>query len=83
LVSVRDVGAQIELAVQDRGPGISEEDLPRVFDRFYTTRGSARGTGLGLALTRAVVEAHRGTIEATSTAGEGARFVVRLPHRAS
>jgi signal transduction histidine kinase len=72
-------GASITIVVEDSGPGIPVDDLPRVFDRFYTTRGATRGTGLGLALVRAVVEAHGGTVVAESPAGQGARFVVTLP----
>jgi two-component system sensor histidine kinase ChvG len=68
-----------EIVVEDTGPGILAEDVPRVFDRFFTRRETKSGTGLGLALTRAVVEAHGGTIHAQSPAGKGARFVVRLP----
>lgn len=71
------------LAIKDSGPGIAAEDLDRVFDRFFTTRRHAKGTGLGLALTRAVIEAHDGTIHAESAPGEGARFTVRIPKNAS
>jgi len=67
------------VVVSDDGPGIAPEDLPRVFDRFFTTRGESRGTGLGLALARAVVEAHGGTIHAESPPSGGARFVIRVP----
>jgi two-component system OmpR family sensor kinase len=69
--------------VEDRGPGISQEDLPHVFDRFY--RGEkARdretgGSGLGLAIVKSIVEAHGGSVDATARAGEGATFTVRLP----
>jgi two-component system sensor histidine kinase ChvG len=69
----------VRVAVRDSGPGIREEDLPRVFSRFFTTRGRQRGTGLGLALARAVAEAHGGTVVASSVAGDGATFEVRLP----
>ncbi|WP_437663319.1 sensor histidine kinase [Sorangium sp. So ce1182] len=68
-----------EIEVTDTGPGIPAEDLPRVFDRFFTRRSSGRGTGLGLALARAIVEAHGGTLEAASPPGEGACFTIRLP----
>ena len=67
------------LCVRDDGPGITESDLPHVFDRFYSTRGHARGTGLGLALSRAIVEAHEGRVEAHSEPGKGATLIVELP----
>jgi two-component system sensor histidine kinase ChvG len=79
LIQVGREGEEAEVVVSDDGPGITPEDLPRVFDRFFTTRGDRRGTGLGLALARAVVEAHGGTIRAQSPPEGGARFVVRLP----
>ncbi len=69
------------LSVSDTGPGISPEDLPRVFERFYRadkSRSSAN-TGLGLAISRAIIAAHGGSIEAASPAGQGATFTVRLP----
>lgn len=75
-------GGRIELRVSDTGPGIAQEDLPRVFQRFFTTRGRERGSGLGLALVRAVVEAHGGTVSVSSsstTPGRGATFRVELP----
>ncbi|HZO17142.1 MAG TPA: HAMP domain-containing sensor histidine kinase [Polyangiaceae bacterium] len=65
--------------VRDSGPGIEPELLPRVFDRFFTARADRRGTGLGLALAKAIVEAHGGSISADSPDGEGACFTVRLP----
>jgi signal transduction histidine kinase len=73
------VGNDAVVTVSDSGPGISPEDLPRVFERFYTTRGERRGTGLGLALTRAVVEAHGGRIQVTSPPAHGAVFEFTLP----
>lgn len=76
----RGVG-QIVVTVTDTGPGIAEDDLPRVFTRFFTTRGRQRGTGLGLALVKAVVQAHGGTVGVRSKAGAGALFEVQLPAR--
>ena len=76
-VRVRADGDGAVLEVTDDGPGITAEDLPRVFRRFFTTR--ARGTGLGLALVRAVAEAHGGDVTARSVVGEGATFTLRLP----
>ena len=78
-VSVRTEGDVAEVRVEDSGPGIPEGELGRVFDRFFTTRGRERGTGLGLALVKATVEAHGGTVNATSEPGRGATFVLRLP----
>ncbi|PTL83615.1 HAMP domain-containing sensor histidine kinase [Vitiosangium sp. GDMCC 1.1324] len=67
------------VTVSDSGPGISPADLPHVFDRFFTTRQEQRGTGLGLSLARAVIEAHGGRIEVASPPGQGAIFTIHLP----
>ncbi|MDB4995197.1 MAG: hypothetical protein JWM74_2629, partial [Myxococcaceae bacterium] len=69
----------VVLRVTDTGPGIPDEDLPKVFTRFFTTRGREHGTGLGLALVRAVVEAHGGTVTAANAPTEGAVFEIALP----
>jgi two-component system sensor histidine kinase MprB len=67
-----------ELQVRDHGPGFSEEDRPRVFDRFYRSAAARAmpGAGLGLAIVREVAEAHGGTVEAENAPGGGA--VLRL-----
>jgi two-component system sensor histidine kinase ChvG len=79
-VTVRAVNdGRVRIDVVDRGPGIDPEDLPRIFDRFFTTREGARGTGLGLALVKAVIEAHGGSVTAMSEPGAGAVFTVALP----
>jgi two-component system, OmpR family, sensor histidine kinase MprB len=80
-------GGDVEVAVnddtvtvRDHGPGIAEEDLPYVFDRFYRAR-SARGlpgSGLGLAIVRQVAQAHGGTVVAERADGGGTRIVLRL-----
>ena len=68
----------IDLVVEDTGCGIPSEALDHVFEPFYTTKGR-RGTGLGLAVSWGIVEAHGGTIDVTSRPGAGTRFTVRLP----
>lgn len=70
----------IRLTVRDSGPGIPEEDIPRVFDPFFTTRQG--GTGLGLAMVHRAVEAHHGTILVNGGSGDGAEFTVYLPTQA-
>jgi signal transduction histidine kinase len=69
------------LVVEDTGGGIPVEHLPRVFDPFFTMRADGNGTGLGLAVVRAIVLDHGGAISATSNVGHGSRFVVELPLR--
>ena len=91
-VRVRRLGDDVEIRVEDHGPGIPPENLERVFERFYTDRPVqhfGRNSGLGLAISRQVVEAHKGTIVAENRLGKaqpdqfrailGARFVVRIP----
>ena len=73
-------GATVRLLVRDSGPGIPEEDIPRVFDPFFTTREG--GTGLGLAMVHRAVEAHDGTILVDGHEGRGAQFTVYLPKQA-
>ena len=72
------------LSVEDRGPGIPDTDLPRLFERFYRVeRSRARnpgGTGLGLAIVKHLVELHGGHVSATNRIGGGCSFVVVLPH---
>src|SRR5439155_3068222 len=75
-------GGDIEISVEDDGPGIADDDLPRVFDRLYTSaRPPARngtGSGLGLAIVRELVQAMGGAVRAERVA-PGTRMVVALP----
>jgi len=74
-----EVGGR-EVAIRDHGPGIAEDDLPHIFDRFYrapAARGLP-GSGLGLAIVRQVAQAHGGSIVAESASGGGARFRLKL-----
>jgi two-component system OmpR family sensor kinase len=81
--SVRIMAEPGRIAVEDTGPGLADEDLPRAFERFYLYSRYGRerpvGTGLGLAIVKALVEGMGGTVEVESEPGRGARFVVRLP----
>jgi two-component system sensor histidine kinase HydH len=76
-LEARATDGRIELAVTDSGPGVPPELRDRVFEPFFTTR--PRGTGLGLAVARQIVEAHGGQIAVTDRPGGGARFTIRLP----
>jgi two-component system sensor histidine kinase HydH len=73
-------GTEAWVRVKDNGPGIAAGDLPRVFEPFHTTKHD--GTGLGLAISKKLAEAQGGTLEASSTPGEGAEFVFTLPAEA-
>jgi signal transduction histidine kinase len=70
-------GTEVWLRVQDNGPGMDTATLERIFNPFFTSKSS--GTGLGLALSKKVVDAHGGSIEATSTMGEGTEFLLTFP----
>jgi signal transduction histidine kinase len=74
-------GEQVVIHIQDEGVGISETDLPHVFEQFYTADPSRKGssTGLGLAIAQRIVQAHGGVITASSRIGKGARFTICLP----
>lgn len=88
-LTVESKGREARLVVRDTGPGISPEDLPGIFDRFFSRRRSqeetspAVGIGLGLGLCRWIVEAHQGKIEARNAPGQGAVFTIFLPRYAS
>lgn len=70
-------GEQVEISVQDDGPGVSAEDQPRIFDPFFSTK--QRGTGLGLSVTQQIIREHGGELSCRSEPGRGTRFVVTLP----
>jgi len=80
-------GAGVRLIVRDTGPGVPEEHLPRIFDRFYKTDASRTdpywksGSGLGLSIVKAIVERHGGTVSAANIPAGGAEFTITLPPR--
>ncbi len=81
-LSARVTAADVQLQVHDTGSGIAAGDLPHVFARFYRSdraRTNNGESGLGLSIAKSIVEAHGGTIEASSAPGEGATFTVSLP----
>jgi signal transduction histidine kinase len=74
----------VDLVVRDTGSGISAEQLPRIFDAYYTTKhgpdeSGKGGTGLGLSSCRTIIEAHQGRIRVESTVGRGTAFTIKLP----
>jgi two-component system, OmpR family, sensor histidine kinase KdpD len=82
LLSSRRTEDRLEFLVEDNGPGIDALDLPLIFEKFYRGKKGAsagKGSGMGLAITRAILAAHGGGIEATSVPGKGARFRFWVP----
>ena len=74
-----DTAGNVQLWVQDTGPGIDPADLPHIFERFYRGRGTeAAGSGLGLAIAQSIVQAHGGNLTVQSTPGTGSRFSIQL-----
>jgi signal transduction histidine kinase len=78
-VEVGVEGAEVKVSVIDHGPGLSEGDLERIFEKFVRGRSTIRGTGLGLYLSREIMQAHHGRIAASTTGGSGATFTFSLP----
>jgi signal transduction histidine kinase len=69
----------VEISFTDDGPGILEEHQEKMFDPFFTTKDVGKGTGLGLNISRRIVENHGGRIRVESGLGKGTTFVVQLP----
>ena len=78
-VSTVSTDTEAELSVADNGHGMAEEIMDKIFEPFFSTKGSDEGTGLGLSVVRGIVEGHKGTISVESVVGEGTIFRIRLP----
>ena len=83
-VAVTQDGNEVVIRISDTGCGISEENLPKIFDPFFSTKGvwgkdKQAGTGLGLSVSRNIIEAHKGKIDVKSKVGMGTTFTIRLP----
>ena len=80
LRTLKTEGWAVEFQVVDNGCGMDEETKEKIFQRFFSTKGS-RGTGLGLMITKKIIDEHEGAIEFDSEKGKGTRFVIRLPEK--
>lgn len=72
-------GKFVRVSIRDNGSGISERDLPRIFDAFYTTKKESKGSGLGLFICKEIIKAHNGSLDVQSRSGAGTVFNVLLP----
>jgi signal transduction histidine kinase len=78
LIETKAEEANVEVAIQDSGPGIPAEVLPRIFEPFFTTKPKGEGTGLGLSICARIIEKHGGTMRVDSEPGR-TRFTIKLP----
>jgi signal transduction histidine kinase len=78
VIETRLDGPFVTVVIQDNGPGIPPDIMPRIFDPFFTTKPKGEGTGLGLGIVKQIVDKHGGRIDVTSRAS-CTRFTVRLP----
>lgn len=85
ILSAKEVSDMVDLSVQDNGPGLSVEEIDRIFDRFYRVDPSRQredgGSGLGLAIAKSIVQAHGGQLLAESEPGKGLQVKIRLPKK--
>jgi two-component system NtrC family sensor kinase len=69
----------VNVKFKDNGVGIAPENLNRIFEPFFTTKEAGKGTGLGLAVSKRIMDEHNGKIEVESTPGKGATFTLKFP----
>jgi two-component system NtrC family sensor kinase len=72
---------RIRIEIQDTGSGISRQDLPHIFEPFYTTKKEGKGVGLGLSVSYGIIERHEGKIDVRSAVGQGTTFIIELPQQ--
>ena len=82
-MALRRQNGRVIAEVADDGNGIAADDLPRIFEVFFTTKGAVEGTGLGLFLSRDIARRHGGELKARSTPGHGSTFILDLPEDAA
>ena len=80
-LTAKEEGGRVMISVADNGCGISSDELPYIFDRFYQAKNAGRGTGIGLAIVKAFTELHHGEVSATSIEGKGSTFTIHIPVR--
>ena len=80
-LTAKEENGRVMISVADNGCGISSDDLPYIFDRFYQAKNAGRGTGIGLAIVKAFTELHHGEVSATSIEGKGSTFTIHIPVR--
>ena len=80
-LTAKEEDGRVMISVADNGCGISSDELPYIFDRFYQAKNAGRGTGIGLAIVKAFTELHHGEVSATSIEGKGSTFTIHIPVR--
>ncbi len=80
-LTAKEEDGRVMISVADNGCGISSDELPHIFDRFYQAKNAGRGTGIGLAIVKAFTELHHGEVSATSVEGKGSTFTIHIPVR--
>lgn len=80
-LTAKEEDGRVMISVADNGCGISSDELPYIFDRFYQAKNAGRGTGIGLAIVKAFTELHHGEVSATSIEGKGSTFTIHIPIR--
>jgi two-component system, NtrC family, sensor kinase len=78
-LSAESTDSSLRIRIADSGCGISEADLARIYDPFFTTKTAKKGTGLGLSITYGIVKEHAGSIAVSSQPGQGTEFLLEFP----